>query len=95
MTKRVFAVSHVTGYTSEANIELFYTLEDAIKYFNETLKATLHFFIEYRGWNLDILNLEQEILNDDYGISISSEHDITWDSIEVYERLFIEELKIN
>jgi hypothetical protein len=95
MTKRVYAVSHVTGYTSEAQIDLFYTLEDAIKHFEEIIKSTLHFYINHQGWNLEILNLEQSKLEDDFGISIDGEYDITWDSIEVYERVFIQELKIN
>jgi hypothetical protein len=95
MVNKVYAVSHVTGYTSEAQIDLFYTLEDAIKHFDETIKDTLHFYIKHTDLDLKILNLEKEKLKNDYGISIDGEYDITWDSIEVYERVFIQELKIN
>jgi hypothetical protein len=58
-------------------------------------KETLHSYIDYHGWTLDILKLDTEKLESDFGIQIDNEHDITWDSFEVYERIYIVELNIN
>lgn len=93
--KKVYGLAHVTGYTSEADITLFYKQSDAIQAFEQLKKNTLFNYIEMQGWELDILKMDLDKLEEDYCISIDGLYDITWDSFEVYERIYIVELEIN
>jgi hypothetical protein len=92
--KLVYGVAHVTGYTSEAEIELFYKHSDALDRFHGLKENTLMEYIRLSGWEEDILDLPSEKLESDYGITIDDQYDITWDSFEVYERIYIIKLKI-
>lgn len=92
--KTVYGLAHVTGYTSEADITLFYKQSDAIQAFEQLKKNTLHAYIEYQGWTLDVLKRDLDELESDFGISVDGLYDITWDSFEVYERIYVIELEI-
>jgi len=94
--EKVFAVVHVTGYTSESEVQVFRNEEDAQFVFALWLKDN------FGVWLQDKLNLtiEQclalpEVERDEYDIRVDGRFDITWDSYEVYERIYIQELIVN
>jgi hypothetical protein len=93
--KTVYGVAHVTGYTSEANIELFFEHSDAINAFEELKENTLMAYLQLNCWSTEILKFAAEKLESDYGIQLDEPYDITWDGFEVYERIYIVELNIN
>lgn len=93
--EKVFAVVHVTGYTSESEVQVFRNREDALYVFQLWLRD--HFEV----WLQDQMNLTiaqfhalPEVEREAMDIHIEG-LDVTWDSYEVYERIYVEELILN
>lgn len=98
--ERLYAVCYVTGYTSEAQMQVFHSREDAEKEFDRKIRNTFGRYLEDTDFNEDnlsypsILKANKDHLRIKWDIHIDSEFDITWDGYEVYERVYLEEIYI-
>lgn len=98
--KSLYAVCHVTGYTSEAQMQVFENKSDAEKEFDRLIRNTFGAYLEDLDSDDDnlsypaVLRFNGEYLKDKYDIYIDGPFDITWDGEEVYERVYLERLLI-
>lgn len=96
---KVWAVVFVTGYTSEAEVELFFKEEDAMESFlklrdENFVSDCIHHNVVPEGSTFkDVKNIPTDVLikNDVY---IDSDTDITWDNGEIYTRIYVEQIEI-
>lgn len=98
--ERLYAVCYVTGYTSEAEMQVFHSREDAEKEFDRKIRNTFGHWLDSMDWDDDdysypeILKKDRVRLRERFDIYIDSKFDITWDGSEVYERVYLEEIYI-
>jgi hypothetical protein len=93
---KVWAVVFVTGYTSEAEVELFFKEEDAMAKFNAhrdgEFVADCQRIFGLSSFD-DIKKKGKEWLRSE-DIYIDSDTDITWDNGEIYTRIYVEQIEI-
>jgi hypothetical protein len=102
--KSLYAVCYVSGYTSEAEMQVFESRKDAEKEFDRLIRNTFGSYLDdidsEGGWEEEgfsypaILTKDTEELRQQYDIHIDDPFDITWDGHEVFERVYISELLI-
>jgi hypothetical protein len=94
--EKVFAVVHVTGYTSESEIQVFKNEQDAQFVFDQWLKDHFGVWLHIT-FNLTIEQFHNlpPVEKEEMDITFDNKYDVTWDSFEVYERLYIEPLIVN
>lgn len=102
--RKVYAVCYVSGYTSEAEMQVFEDRKDAVKEFDRLIRNTFGAYLDdidsEGGWEDDgfsypaILKKDAEELRQGYDIYIDDPFDITWDGHEVYERVYMMEIII-
>lgn len=93
---KVWAVVFVTGYTSEAAVELFFKEEDAMAKFNAHRDGEFVADCQ-RTFSLssfDEIKKKGEEWLRSKDIYIDSDTDITWDNGEVYTRIYVEQIEI-
>jgi hypothetical protein len=96
---KLYAVCYVSGYTSDASIQVFTNKKDAEKEFDILIRNTFGKFLDTMNQDEDnlsypsIFTMDKEHLKDKYDIHIDGLFDITWDGDEVYERVYLEDIK--
>lgn len=100
---KLYAVCYVSGYTSDASIQVFTNRKDAERGFDRLIRLTFGEYLDdisaEGGWEEelsypDILTKDKEHLRQSYEIHIDDPFDITWDGREVFERVYLEEIEV-
>lgn len=83
--KEVWVVFYVSGYTSEATTDLFLNYEDAYNYYINQIKMIYPGVDDYKVEDV-IKAIENKEIIDTEDVSLYG-YDLTFDGIEVYERI--------
>jgi hypothetical protein len=83
--KEVWVVLYASGYTSEATTDLFLNYEDAYNYYIEQVKMIYSDGDDYKVEDI-IRAIENKEVIETEGVSLYG-YDLTFDCIEVYERI--------
>lgn len=85
----VFVLMHVTGYTSEAEVAVFNTIEDARLVMQMWVRDSLGIYLNLQH-NITLKEMYQFTLErlEKMEIFLKTD-DIEWEGFEVYERIFI------